>query len=31
MNEALISSWNEVVTNDDIVWHLGDFACRARS
>ena len=26
MNEALISGWNEVVTNDDIVWHLGDFA-----
>ena len=26
MNEALISGWNEVVGNEDVVWHLGDFA-----
>jgi calcineurin-like phosphoesterase family protein len=26
MNEALISNWNSVVTPDDVVYHLGDFA-----
>jgi len=26
MNEALISFWNEVVTPEDTVYHLGDFA-----
>lgn len=25
-DEALISFWNETVTPDDEVWHLGDFA-----
>ncbi len=26
MNETLIENWNKVVTNRDVVWHLGDFA-----
>ncbi len=26
MTEALVKNWNEVVTHDDDVWHLGDFA-----
>jgi len=26
MNEALIVNWNNVVTPDDVVYHLGDFA-----
>lgn len=26
MNEILIQKWNEVVPNDGIVYHLGDFA-----
>ena len=26
MNEALISNWNSIVTNKDIVYHLGDVA-----
>lgn len=26
MNEALIKNWNEVVSNDDTVLHLGDVA-----
>ena len=26
MNEELIRRWNEVVTPDDIVYHLGDFS-----
>jgi len=25
MNQALIDAWNSVVTDDDIVYHLGDF------
>lgn len=25
MNETLISNWNSVVHDSDIVWHLGDF------
>lgn len=25
MNEELIKKWNEVVSNEDIVYHLGDF------
>jgi calcineurin-like phosphoesterase family protein len=28
MNEALIARWNECVSGDDAVWHLGDFAYR---
>jgi calcineurin-like phosphoesterase family protein len=28
MDEALVSSWNERVGQDDEVWHLGDFARR---
>jgi calcineurin-like phosphoesterase family protein len=28
MNEAMIEQWNEVVSADDEVWHLGDFAIR---
>lgn len=24
MNEKIISNWNSVVTNDDVVYHLGD-------
>jgi len=26
MNEALVNNWNSVVTNDDIIYFLGDFA-----
>jgi len=26
MNDDLVKRWNSVVSNDDIVWHLGDFA-----
>jgi calcineurin-like phosphoesterase family protein len=25
-DETLIARWNEVVRDDDVVWHLGDFA-----
>ena len=25
MNETLIENWNRVVSQDDIVFHLGDF------
>jgi calcineurin-like phosphoesterase family protein len=28
MDEALVAGWNEVVREDDEVWHLGDFARR---
>lgn len=30
MTEALIDNWNSVVSNDDEVWHLGDFCCFAK-
>lgn len=31
MNETIIERWNEVVTDEDIVIHIGDFAlCRVR-
>lgn len=26
MNEVLIENWNKVVSDDDTVFHLGDFA-----
>ena len=26
MDEALIKNWNDVISPDDIVFHLGDFA-----
>ena len=26
MNESLVTSWNAIVKNDDVVYHLGDFA-----
>jgi calcineurin-like phosphoesterase family protein len=29
MNEAMILRWNEVVNDDDIVYHLGDFTMGA--
>ncbi len=29
MDELLIARWNEAVSADDEVWHLGDFARRA--
>ncbi len=29
-DEALIANWNEVVSPDDEVWHLGDFALHVR-
>ncbi|HZW46340.1 MAG TPA: metallophosphoesterase family protein [Microvirga sp.] len=29
-DEALIANWNETVSPDDEVWHLGDFALHAR-
>lgn len=28
MDEALIANWNAVVSDRDVVWHLGDFAHR---
>jgi calcineurin-like phosphoesterase family protein len=28
-DEALIARWNETVSDDDEVWHLGDFALHA--
>lgn len=28
MNEGLIERWNEAVGENDVVWHLGDFAIR---
>ncbi len=28
MNAAMMDRWNEVVRQDDDVWHLGDFALR---
>ena len=30
MDEALVESWNAVVADGDIVWHLGDFARTAK-
>jgi calcineurin-like phosphoesterase family protein len=29
MNEALIENWNLVVTDEDVVWYLGDFSLSA--
>jgi calcineurin-like phosphoesterase family protein len=29
MDAAMVARWNEVVMQDDDVWHLGDFALRA--
>lgn len=26
MNDMLVENWNSVITDDDIVFHLGDFA-----
>lgn len=26
MNETMISNWNKTVTNEDVVYHLGDFS-----
>jgi len=26
MNSDIVDNWNSVVKNDDVVWHLGDFA-----
>jgi len=31
MNNQLIANWNQIVGQDDIVYHLGDFAYRANS
>lgn len=25
MNEAIINNWNNLITNDDVIYHLGDF------
>ena len=30
MNDILIKNWNEVVSNDDTIYHLGDFALGSR-
>ncbi len=29
MDEVMISNWNEVVSEEDIIYHLGDFSYRA--
>jgi calcineurin-like phosphoesterase family protein len=29
MDDALVAAWNDTVSPDDEVWHLGDFAVRA--
>ncbi len=29
-DEALIANWNAVVSPDDEIWHLGDFALHVR-
>ena len=26
MNDALINKWNSIITNKDVVYHLGNFA-----
>lgn len=31
MDEALIKNWNETVSNDDVVIHLGDFGLGKKS
>lgn len=31
MNEALIQNWNEVVTDKDVVYHLGDFSLNLKA
>lgn len=31
MNETIIENWNKVVSEDDIVYHLGDFALGDKS
>lgn len=31
MNETIIANWNKVVSEDDIVYHLGDFALGDKS
>lgn len=31
MDHALIQNWNKVVSEDDIVFHLGDFAFADKS
>ncbi len=30
MNSGMIEAWNSVVRDDDVVWHLGDFAHRGK-
>lgn len=30
MDEALVDAWNAVIRNDDLVYHLGDFAVSAK-
>lgn len=30
MDHALIQNWNKVVSEDDIVFHLGDFADKSK-
>jgi len=27
MNETIFNNWNETVSDDDIIFHLGDFVC----
>lgn len=31
MHAALLANWNSVVTDDDVVWHLGDVAWNAQA
>ncbi len=31
MDEVLVTRWNEIVAPADEVWHLGDFAVRAKT
>jgi len=30
MDETIISNWNKVVAEDDVIWHFGDFALTSR-
>lgn len=31
MNQTIVDNWNNIVTNDDLVYHLGDFSYKTSS